>query len=161
MAQDDNSNRFPLWLQELQNRNVGMIDSVVSFPADADAPDYRSYMIYYNQPLLHAYPEDNRFHMRALVTVNIQNDITTAVNHVYFSGYSLSSEYLAKPDSVFRHVINRKNEIAHRYNANFIQLEHRYFQYSAPDECWTYLDPLTAEEAAADFHNLITAMKKC
>lgn len=160
MAQDDNSHRFPLWLQELQSRNVGLIDSVVGYPADATAPDYRSYMIYYNQPLLHANPEDNRFHMRALVTVNIQNDITTAVNHVYFSGYSLSSEYLAKPDSVFRHVINRKNEIAHRYNANFIQLEHRYFQYSAPDECWTYLDPLTTEEAAADFHNLITAMKK-
>lgn len=39
MAQDDNSHRFPLWLQELQNRNVGMIDSVVGYPADAAAPE--------------------------------------------------------------------------------------------------------------------------
>ena len=51
-------------------------------------------------------------------------------------------------------------EIAHRYHSNYIQVEHRYFQFSAPAECWTRLDDLRAEEAAADFHNLFEALKK-
>ena len=93
MAQDDNSNRFPLWLQELQNRNVGMIDSVVSFPADAAAPDYRSYMIYYNQPLLHANPDDEF----SMGTIGPNDSIISNYCQIARREYSLSEAVYDEP----------------------------------------------------------------
>ena len=152
---------YPQWLQELVTANSGLIDSAAAYNAHPSAPDYRTYVIYYHQPLLHANPGGAQFHMRALITVNKNADPRTAVNHVYASGYSISSDMLANPDSVFNaSKTGCSSEIAHRYNANYISIEHRYFQYSAPDNCWENLDPLTAEEAATDFHNLFDGLKK-
>ena len=156
------SDDYPQWLQALEQQNKGLIDSVAYYNGHPSAPDYRTYMIYYNQPLNHANPGGEHFHMRALITVNTKNDPVTAVNHVYCSGYALDPTYLnGAPDSVFASTVKEcTTEIAHRYHANYIQIEHRYFQYSAPPQCWENLDPLTAEEAAEDFHNLFEGLKK-
>ena len=157
MAQNE---QVPQWLTALVNENQGLIDSVNWYNPHPAAPYSRTYVVYYNQPLYHADPASARFHMRALITVDTRNDVTKAVNHVYCSGYSIDYPSLVSPDSNFVNDKSSSAEIARRYNANYIQIEHRYFQYSAPDKCWENLDPLTAEEAAADFHNLFNGLKK-
>lgn len=153
--------QLPQWANDLLNRNEGVIDSILYYYADPAAPETRTYIIYYNQPLKHAQAGGAHFPLRALITVHKNSDPTTAVNHVYASGYSILGDFLARPDSCFAaDKTSCDTEIAHRYNANFIQIEHRYFQQSAPQNCWTNLDDLRAEEAAADFHNLFEALKK-
>ena len=150
----------PQWAKDLKDKNVGLIDSITVCEANASAPDYTSCIVYYNQPLQHAVADSPRFHMRALVTIHNNVDYASAVNHVYCSGYNLTDIFVYRPDSMFAHTVNSMTEIAHRYDANFIQIEHRYFKYSAPDLCWQQLDYLTAEEAAQDFHALFDALKK-
>ena len=157
LAQD---RQVPQWVTALVAENKGLIDSTSWYNPHPSAPNYRTYVIYYNQPLYHSDAQSARFHLRALITVDTRNDVTKAINHVYCSGYSIEYPNLASPDSMFAHDEGGTLEIAKRYNANYILIEHRYFQYSAPDKCWENLDPLTAEEAAADFHNLFDGLKK-
>lgn len=152
--------QLPQWASNLLDLNSGVIDSILYYDANPSAPNTRTYMVYYNQPLNHSQSGSAHFPLRALITVNTNGNPTTAVNHVYASGYSLMGAYLESPDSIFAAEIGCDNEIAHRYNANFIQIEHRYYQQSAPAQCWTNLDDLRAEEAAADFHNFFEALKK-
>ncbi len=153
--------QLPTWAHELYNQNQGVIDSIKLYRANPSAPETRTYAIFYNQPLLHNQPDGAHFPLRALLTVYNDADPTQAVNHVYCSGYSIMQGSVEYPDSLFMLFgTEAPTEIAKRYHANYIQIEHRYFQYSSPAECWKNLDPLTAEEAAADFHNLFTALKK-
>lgn len=151
--------KTPQWVQELRNRNTDVIDSIVVCEPDEDAPQYDSYVIYYHQPLAHTNPQGPQFPMRTLLTVNNKKDPTTAVNHVFFSGYNIDRDYLDDPSALLR-AGGCASEIALRYQANFIQPEHRYFDYSAPDQCWTNLDYCTAAEATEDFHALFEALKK-
>lgn len=149
---------MPQWTQDLVNLNPGVIDSIHRIAAHPDGPDTRTYIIYYNQPLEHAKPDGPHFHLRATMTVFNDADPTTAINHVYCGGYAISTDL---PDSIF--ALGKKYcamEIAHRYHANYISIEYRYFQYSSPDACWTNLDPLRSDEAAADFHHFFDALKK-
>lgn len=150
----------PQWVMDLMSKNVDVIDSIRVYQSHPKAPNYSTYVIYYNQPLQHAQLGSPRFHLRALLTVDNRVDPTTAVNHVYCSGYNLMEDFLTSPDSLFANSTNCVTEIAHRYRANFIQIEHRYFQYSAPDKCWEQLDFCKAEEAAQDFHAFFEALKK-
>ena len=98
--------QIPQWITDLEAMNKGVIDSIKYYPRDPKAPDYSSYVIYYNQPLQHAQVGSPRFHMRALVTVDNRVDPTTAVNHVYCSGYNLMEAFLADPDSMFAYTKN-------------------------------------------------------
>ena len=150
----------PQWVSDLLEKNEGLIDSIRFYPTDPKAPHLTTYVIYYNQPMNHAMVGSPHFHLRALLTVDNTVDAVNAVNHVYCSGYGIDSESFERPDSSFAHSIDCANEIAHRYKANYLQIEHRYFQYSAPDKCWERLDDCRAEEAAQDFHALFDAMKK-
>ena len=158
VAQNENA---PKWLTDLQNLNQGFIDSMSYYPTDPNAPNTSTYVIYFHQPMKHAVPDGPSFPMRALITVDNRMDPTTAVNHVYCTGYELSQSFVENPDLTFKNETNTcAEEIANRYKANFISIEHRYFAYSAPPQCWTYLDDLRAEEAAEDFHKLVVALKK-
>ena len=159
-AQNADPYFYPKWLQDLQNQNTGLIDSVATYPVHSSAPDYRTHVIYYHQPLDHANPQGVSFPMRAIITVNTKNDPRNVINHVYCTGYALDQVYANQPDSTYAAEVENINEICRRYNGNFIMIEHRYFQFSAPSACWTNLDYLTAEAAATDFHNLFTGMKK-
>ena len=158
VAQNDPA---PQWLKDLQNLNQGFIDSISYYSTDPDAPNTTTYILYFHQPMKHAVPDGPSFPMRALITVDNQMDPTTAVNHVYCTGYELSQSFVENPDLTFKNGTNTcAEEIANRYKANFISIEHRYFAFSAPPQCWTYLDDLRAEEAAEDFHKLVVALKK-
>lgn len=151
----------PQWLMDLQNLNQGFIDSTLYYPSNPEAPNTTTYVIYFHQPMKHAVPDGPSFPMRALITVDNQMDPTTAVNHVYCTGYELYKTFVNNPDYTFKKEANTcAEEIASRYRANYISIEHRYFDYSAPQQCWTNLDDLRAEEAAEDFHNLVVALKK-
>ena len=152
---------MPEWTKALCDLNPDVIDSVHRLTQDPQGPETRTYIVYYHQPLNHSQQGSAQFPLRAYITVHNDEDPTQAVNHVFASGYSIMEDYLYRPDSAFH--ADQKDcatEIAHRYRANFIQIEHRYFQFSAPAQCWTNLDDLRAEEAAADFHNLFEALKK-
>ena len=158
VAQNEN---VPKWLTDLQSLNQGFIDSMSCYPTNPDAPNTTTYILYFHQPMKHAVPDGPSFPMRALITVDNRMDPTTAVNHVYCTGYELSQSFVENPDLTFKNETNTcAEEIANRYKANFISIEHRYFAYSAPPQCWTYLDDLRAEEAAEDFHKLVVALKK-
>ena len=158
VAQNEN---VPQWLQDLQTLNQGFIDSMSCYPTNPYASNTTTYILYFHQPMKHAVPDGPSFPMRALITVDNRMDPTTAVNHVYCTGYELSQSFVENPDFTFRNEANTcAEEIANRYKANFISIEHRYFAYSAPPQCWTYLDDLRAEEAAEDFHKLVVALKK-
>ena len=117
----------PQWAKSLLNENEGLIDSITWYNPHPDAPNYRTYVIFYNQPLYHNDPQSDRFHLRALITVDTRNDVTKAINHVYASGYSIDYPNLVNPDSMFVHDKGSAVEIAKRYNANYILIEHRYF----------------------------------
>ena len=155
------SETVPQWLLDLQSQNQGFIDSTLYYPQDPEAPNTTTYVIYFHQPMKHAVPDGPSFPMRALITVDNRMDPTTAVNHVYCTGYALYHTFVNNPDLTFKKEANTcVEEIANRYHANYISIEHRYFDYSAPSQCWTNLDDLRAEEAAEDFHNLVVALKK-
>ena len=125
------------------------------------APNTTTYIIYFHQPVKHAEPDGPSFPMRALITVDNSMDPTTAVNHLYCTGYALYQPFVDSPDYTFKKDANScAEEIANRYRANYISIEHRYYAFSAPPQCWTNLDDLRAEEAAEDFHNLVVALKK-
>ena len=74
---------MPQWVNDLLEKNKGLIDSIRPFPADKQAPQLSTYVIYYNQPMNHVTVGSPRFHMRALITVDTTTDVTNAVNHVY------------------------------------------------------------------------------
>ncbi len=93
--------------------------------------------MYYNQPLYHDDAQSVRFHMRALITVDTRNDVTKAVNYVYCSGYSIGNANLVNPDSLFAAGEGCTVEIAKRYNANYIQIEHEHYLADIlQDEPW-------------------------
>ena len=151
----------PQWVQDLQTLNQGFIDSMSYYPPDTAAPNTTTYIIYFHQPVKHAEPDGPSFPMRALITVDNSMDPTTAVNHLYCTGYALYQPFVDSPDYTFKKEANScAEEIANRYRANYISIEHRYYAFSAPPQCWTNLDDLRAEEAAEDFHNLVVALKK-
>ena len=149
------------WLETL--RGQAIVDSIVPHLDANPTPEsqqYRSYMIYYHQPLEHANPQSEQFQLRALLTVNVSQDVTTAVNHLYIGGYAIEPESLVNPNADFADSQGSScDEIAQRYNANFIQPEYRYFAQSAPADRWNKMGLLRSEEAADDFHALITALK--
>lgn len=164
---------LPQWAQELLKQNTGVIDSIKVVPLESqylydyfddpeEAVQTRTYIIYYNQPVRHSNPTGAHFPLRATLTVFNDADITTAVNHVNCGGYALDSVWVSEPDAQFAYysVNNSINEIAHRYHANYLYPEFRYFSFSAPERCYENLDDLRSEEAAEDFHNLFVALKK-
>ena len=151
------SNTLPGWAVELKNHEI--VDSIIAFPSDPKGPNTSSYAVYYHQPLSHDNPAGGQFELRAIVIVDKEKDPTTNVNHVYFSGYNIMSTFVARPDSAFASSNNCATEIAHRFRATQIHLEHRYFDFSSPEKCWTQIDYCKADEATEDFHAIIEAFK--
>src|SRR5574344_1142293 len=150
------------WVEQLKSLNPDLIDSVVTVESDPDVKDYHSYYIYYHQPLQHDVTGSDKFQLRAVLTV--PSDVSqpqAAVTQVYFSGYNIDASSWKYPDWITLMTRNDDmGEISGRYNGNFLQLEHRYFEGSAPAKPWTTLGYCHASEAAADFHAIIHGLKK-
>ena len=120
VAQNENA---PKWLMDLQNLNQGFINSMSYYPTDPNAPNTTTYVIYFHQRMKHAVPDGPSFPMRALITVDNRMDPTTAVNHVYCTGYELDQTYVDNPDYTFKKNVNDcSEEIANRYRASLFCL---------------------------------------
>jgi len=97
------------------------------------------YEIFVEQPIDHSNPEGDHF-IQKIYIGHIDEDLPVVIE---LDGYSLQ-----KP---------RYNELADILNCNKIQVEHRYFGESVPDNAeWKYL---TVEQAANDHHHIISLLK--
>jgi len=97
------------------------------------------YEVYIDQPVDHNNPEGDHFIQKFYIG-HIDEDLPVVIE---LDGYSMP-----KP---------RYNELADILNCNKIQVEHRYFGESVPDNAeWKYL---IVEQAANDHHHIISLLK--
>lgn len=108
------------------------------------------YVVWFEQPIDWRSPDVGSFLQRAEIGF-MDFD---AVNVVYVGGYNLNDSRFPRDDRV---------ELAKMYNANYINIEYRYFAKSAPEglskkstALWEYL---TDENAANDFHNIMEQLR--
>ncbi|MFH2141905.1 MAG: S28 family serine protease [Bacteroidota bacterium] len=106
-----------------------------------DSLQYKGgYKLMFSQPLDYEHPEKGSFKQKAYLT-HINDSLPMVA---YLDGYCV-------PNNRFR------SEIADFLNANYIQIEHRYFCESAPDSIdWQYL---TVRQSAWDHHKIIQLLK--
>lgn len=150
------------WTKELVAQNPDIITSVVPIPRSVYSPaGLHSYWINYRQPLQHDEPELGDLPLRALFTVRTDRDFQNQMVQMYVGGYNLSDQLGTYPDYYADYFFGRSTgEVAGRYGGSLLMPEHRYFGESVPEAPWATLGYCEAKEAAADFHNLLEAMKK-
>lgn len=101
------------------------------------------YAVMIEQPLDHKNPKKGTFEQRFIVGHSGFDRSTQFITEGYGAGYALSPKY--------------REEISKKFDANQLFVEHRFFGASTPSPCnWNYM---TGENAAADLHNIRTAMK--
>ncbi|MGE0090097.1 MAG: S28 family serine protease [Bacteroidales bacterium] len=116
------------------------IPGVMVFTMFSDPMFSEYYEIFFTQPVDHNNPDGEKFSQRVLLGHVGFDRPTVAV----IEGYSI---YTDQP-----------SEITKFLNANQITIEHRFFADSRPDSIpWNYL---TIKQAAADQHEIISALKK-
>ena len=151
------------WLKNIVNENPDVIDSIVVNRTDvyADRFGYSSYHIYYHQPLTHANPDGEQMPLRAVLLIRKGVKFESALTQCHSPGYNIDDVWWNTPSLYMGnwYYPDGANEIAKHYNGNWVYLEHRYFGQSVPKNYWKRVEYCTAEEAAADYHALITALK--
>ena len=151
------------WLQNVVNENKDVIDSIVVNKDDVYAGrfSYSSYRIYFHQPLEHANPEGEQMPLRAVLLIRKGANLATTLTQCCTTGYDIDDDMWNAP-SVYMgnwYYPNGMNEVAIKYKGNWLCIEHRYFGKSVPSNYWKRVEYCTGEEAAADFHALIAALK--
>ena len=151
------------WLQTVMNENKDVIDSIVVNKDDVYAGrySYSSYRVYYHQPLEHANPDGDQIPLRAVLLIRKGADLATTLTQVTTTGYDIDDDLWNTP-SVFMgnwYYPDGMTEVAIKYKGNWLCIEHRYFGKSVPKNYWKRVEYCTGEEAAADFHALISALK--
>lgn len=102
-------------------------------------PDYTRYDIQFEQPEDHAAPDGKKFRQK-LVLLH-KSDVDPML--LQTSGYAIFSVGLSN--------------VAQQFQMNQIQVEHRFFATSIPENAdWTKLD---IEQSAADFHDIAVHFK--
>ena len=113
--------------------------------------------------------DENIFKQKYKVTIKQQIDRNDASVGYFEQTFNVGFQSFTQP-TVFRcggyflyDVDDPREEIATHYNANFIDIEYRYFGESTPlnlsynkTDLWEYL---TSENASNDFHHIITGIK--
>lgn len=109
------------------------------------------YVVWFEQPIDWRSPDVGSFLQRAEIGFMGFD----AVNVVNVDGYDLNDSRFSRDDRV---------ELAKMYDANYINIEYRYFAKSAPEglsktstALWEYL---TDENAANDFHNIMEQLRE-
>lgn len=114
------------------------IPGMVAYELGDPPPDYRWFILYFDQPVDHDDPESPRFEQRMLL-FHRSIDAPMVLNT---QGYSLSGGF-REPAAVL--------------GANQLSVEHRFFGGSFPED--VDYDKLTIEQAAADHHRIVEAIK--
>ena len=151
------------WLQTVMNENKDVIDSIVVNKDDVYAGrySYSSYRVYYHQPLEHANPDGDQIPLRAVLLIRKGADLATTLTQATTTGYDIDDDLWNTP-SVFMgnwYYPDGMTEVAIKYKGNWLCMEHRYFGTSVPKNYWRRVEYCTGDEAAADFHALINALK--
>ena len=115
-------------------KKVEKIDGGQAFP--------NKYLLWFEQPVSHKDPSKGTFLQRVFVGCTDRDSSSVFVAEGYGAAYAARPTY--------------KDEIALLFNLNNVVVEHRYFLESRPDAGWEYL---TAENAANDYHRVITELK--
>lgn len=115
-------------------KKVEKIDGGQAFP--------NKYLLWFEQPISHKDPSKGTFLQRVFVGCTDRDSSSVFVAEGYGAAYAARPTY--------------KDELAVLFNLNNVVVEHRYFLESRPDAGWEYL---TAENAANDYHRVITELK--
>lgn len=105
------------------------------------------YLLYISQPLDPEDPALGTYPQRVMVNISSPEKPIVFVTEGYAADYALRPQYA--------------HELSDLLDANQVVVEHRFFAPSVPEGDsipWQYL---TAENAAADHHRVITALKTC
>lgn len=151
------------WRDELLSSNAGVIDSITSVQDTSYVSDnFRSYMIYYKQPLNHDAPEEGTISLRALFITNLMGgNFVDNMIQMSIGGYELDKSIVKSPDSwaEYSGFTKSMGELIGNFG-HLLMPEHRFYGESCPKDFAQYLSHCNAKEAAADFHALAEAMKK-
>lgn len=123
-------------LQQLE-----MIPGATVNEQPSDIPDYRFFVIEFDQPMDHDNPNGQHFKQR----IALHHRTESAPVVLASTGYALwlPSQYLDEPTTMV--------------NGNQLIVEHRYFSPSRPEPAdWS---KLTIQQAAADHHRIVEAFK--
>ncbi|HIZ85219.1 MAG TPA: aminopeptidase [Candidatus Coprenecus stercoravium] len=140
----------------LSAQTENLADRIASLPAVKDVQKLEStrfpekYLVIFEQPIDHQDPSKGTFTQRAIVGLVHPDSATVVVTEGYGGQYAMIPSY--------------RDEISSIFNTNNILVEHRYFLESNPypgaapeDVNWDYM---TAPNAAADLHCIVTAFKE-
>jgi len=126
------------------------LDRVVAAELRTTYSGLAKYLVVFEMPLDWNDPDGATFMLRSTFTYSSDD----APNTFLCNGYMLYDQMF---DFIYRY------EVAERYDTNEIECEFRFFGASVPEglsndstELWGYLN---AENAAADFHHIITQFK--
>ena len=142
----------PAYSAQTFREQLANLEGVVSIDEVVQSVDVfaEKYIAWFEQPLDWASPDIGKFLQR--VEIGFQD--YDRVNVVNVDGYALSTSYINFDD---------RHELARMYNANYINVEYRYFDKSIPEglsedktALWEYL---TDENASYDFHNIIEQLR--
>ena len=110
---------------------------------DAGNAFAEKYLLWFEQPVSHRDPSKGTFLQRVFVGCIDRDSSSVFVTEGYGASYAARPAY--------------KDELAGIFNLNNVVVEHRYFLESRPDAGWEHL---TAENAANDYHRIITELRQ-
>ena len=140
------------------------LDNVISVEQYSNANPYTSfeavYVVTFEMPLDWEHPEVGTFPQRVFVNYRGQERDTT----YKAGGYALQDVSWGDPGNEYYISYALSCEISDAYQSNLVNIEHRYFGLSVPEgldpdkaDYWEYL---TVENAAKDFHYIISELSK-
>ena len=138
--------------QDDMTDRISQLDRVVAVEKRGNGTSsIGKYYVIFEMPLDWGDPSKGSFYLRS--TFSYKDD--TSPNTFLCNGYMMYDMLI---DYEYR------NDVSTRYDTNELECEHRFYGASVPKglsntspEYWEYL---TAENAAADFHHIITEFKK-
>lgn len=114
------------------------------------------YLVEFEQPIDWEDPSQGTFNQRVFVGFSETADVTC----YYCGGYCMNDVLLP----TYFETADAQEDFISRYDANYVELEYRFFAESTPeglsldnDQYWKYM---TSENASKDFHHVITELGK-
>jgi len=145
------------WADKLSQ--VEGVLSVEPIPLDASAQFFsEKYLLVFEQPLDWEHPEQGVFSQR--VEIGLRADAQTTVLET--NGYSLPDQFPGATGTLADLGLDDAPEMARLLGANYVNVEHRFFGESRPEDMSNgdtrYWEYHTAENAAKDYHRIYLAL---
>ena len=142
---------------------LAALDGVISVtPVEVSEPNREGnrlrerYLVKFEQPVDWKDPDQGTFSQRVFVGFADGAGMTCC----YAGGYGLPDDL----DPEYFQYCDAHVDFINRYNVNYVELEYRFFSESAPEglsfDHERYWEYMTSENACADFHHVITQLRK-